>query len=157
MHCWNCTKRDQSTEHSVLRSLFDILQMALIQQNVIQNKFLIFCIHMVQCIQNLVHSRILLSITFREKIRQEIFQPDLQFVTEQTEHLKRGQCSSCFKPPDLAHRKISQLGQFFLCQVFHLPAWKKFDGHLSAFDGHFGYKEEKCGIVQKSENFCLQF
>ena len=34
---------------------------------------------------------------------------------------------------------------------------KKFDGHLSAFDGHFGYKEEKCGIVQKSENFCLQF
>ena len=26
---------------------------------------------------------------------------------------------------------------------------KKFDGHLSAFDGHFGYKEEKCGIVQK--------
>ena len=87
MHCWNCTKRDQSTEHSVLRSLFDILQMALIQQNIIQNKFLIFCIHMVQCIQNLVHSRILLSITFREKIRQEIFQPDIQFVTEQTEHL----------------------------------------------------------------------
>ena len=34
---------------------------------------------------------------------------------------------------------------------------KKFDGHLFAFDGHFGYKEEKCGIVQKSENFCLQF
>ena len=34
---------------------------------------------------------------------------------------------------------------------------KKFDGHLSIFDGHFGYKEEKCGIVQKSENFCLQF
>ena len=34
---------------------------------------------------------------------------------------------------------------------------KKFGGHLSAFDGHFGYKEEKCGIVQKSENFCLQF
>ena len=97
------------------------LQMALIQQNVIQNKFLIFCIHMVQCIQNAVHGRILLSITFREKIRQEIFQPDIQFVTEQTEHLKRGQCSSCFKPPDLAHRKISQFGQFFLCQVFHLP------------------------------------
>ena len=97
MHCWNCTKRDQSTEHSVLRSLFDILQMALIQQNVIQNKFLIFCIHMVQCIQNLVHSRILLGITFREKIRQEIFQPDIQFVTEQTEHLKRGRCSSCVR------------------------------------------------------------
>ena len=34
---------------------------------------------------------------------------------------------------------------------------KKFDGHLSAFDGHFGYKKEKCDIVQKSENFCLQF
>lgn len=138
MHCWNCTKRDQSTEHSVLRSLFDILQMALIQQNVIQNKFLIFCIHMVQCIQNLVHSRILLSITFREKIRQEIFQPDLQFVTEQTEHLKRGRCSSCVR--------------CFICLLE-----KKFDGHLYAFDGHFGYKEEKCGIVQKSENFCLQF
>lgn len=147
------------------------LQMTLIQQNVIQNKFLIFHIHMVQRIQNLVHSGILLSITFGEKIRQKIFQPDIQFVTEQTEHLERGQVSAGFKPPDLAYRKISQFGQFFLCQVFHLSAlfqsqsnflfqWKKknkkqknqkkkFYGHLFAFDGHFGYKEEKCDIVQK--------